>query len=244
MKSKKNSINIKFISIFIAAALITCLFTGCSNSKSKLYSSYVNSLIAANYIGAEDEYKKMTGADSTDIDAMYLENVTRLANNLADFYDLNISSDKELAPKMVDIAKKIYSRTKYETSPARTDNNIYYVDITIYPIDILNQVNSEVSSYIDNFNSHVANGDYNNYKKEDYEHEYASGIMDILDKGADNITYRTPEKVTVRIIETKSSYYIGNEDFEAIDSAIIPSSAVADASATDASATDSSATVH
>lgn len=222
------------VSLLLFLTLLMSLLSGCTNAKTSRYQAYVESLISANYLGNTSEYQKMTGADSDSIEAMYLENVTRLANNLTEFYDLDISSDTELAPRMVDVAKKIYSRARYTVAPARHDNNIYTVDLTIYPIDILNQIHPDVTAYVDQFNQRVAEGEFNNTVKEDYEHTFASGIIDLLDSAADSMTYRTPVTVTVRIIETEDSYYIGNEDFRAIDAAIIATNANAAATATDA----------
>ena len=101
------------------------------------------------------------------------------------------------------------------------DNNIYYVDVNIYPIDILNQSDEEVRAYINKFNSAVDAGDYNNYTKEEYEYEFASGIIGILADAAQDISYAEPQTVTVRIITNDDTYYIGNEDFKSIDMAIL-----------------------
>lgn len=225
------------LALFLVFLMMAANLSGCGAGKENRYKNYVNSLISANYLGEENDYKKTTGADEADIEAMYLENVTRLANNLETFYGLEIASDAELAPRMVDIAKKIYKRAKYEVAPARRDNMIYYVDVTIHPINILNQANPQISAYVEDFNKKVANGDYDNYEKSAYEHEFASGLMDILEETADSIEYKPEQVVTLRIIETDDSYYIGNEDLQAIDAAIIATEVSAESStATDAEA--------
>lgn len=81
----------------------------------------------------------------------------------------------------------------------------------------MNQANPQISAYVEDFNKKVANGDYDNYEKSAYEHEFASGLMDILEETADSIEYKPEQVVTLRIIETDDSYYIGNEDLQAID---------------------------
>lgn len=211
----------KIIPVLVMTVFLTLSLTGCAGQKASRYQGYVESLISANYIGSSEDYVNATGVDEAEAEAMYLQNISRLADNLNAYYGLDISGDTELAPKMVDTAKKIYSRIRFSVSPARRENNVWYVDVQIYPIDILNQTENDVQTYISGFNDRVAAGDYDNYEKSDYEHEFASGIIDILDKATDQMTYRTPEKVTVRIIETEDSYYIGNEDFRAIDEAVI-----------------------
>lgn len=209
--------------------------------KASNYQAYVRSIISSNYLGVTDEYIKMTGANEEDAEAIYLQNVTRLANNLSSYYGLEISGDPELAPAMVDLAKQIYGKAKFDVGKAYKDNNINYVDVTIYPIDILNQTNPEIIEYVKNFNTAVENGDYNDYTKEEYEYEFASGIIGILAGAVSDIDYAEPETVKVRIILSDDSYYIGSDDVKNIDRAIISTDVTQtfdDATAADATPTD------
>ena len=209
----------KYICIIMMLAMVLGL-TSCGSSSSH-YSAYVKSLINANYLGITSDYVKLTGSDSADAEALYLQNVTRLADNLSEFYGLDISGDPELAPAMVDLSKQIYSKVKFSVSDAYMDNNINYVDVTIYPINILNQTNADVYAYVEKFNTAVANGEYNNYTKEEYEYEFASGIIGILAGAIDEIEYQDPKTVTMRIITSEDTYYVGNEDFRNLDMAVL-----------------------
>ena len=222
-------------------AFILCLsfllsLTACGGAKGD-YQGYVNSLITANYIGVSDGYVKITGANEEDVEALYLQNVARLASNLSDYYRLDIWNDTELSRAMTTLSRRIYSCVKFDVGKPYKDNNIDYVDVTIYPIDIINQTNEEVVAYINGFNEAVDRGDYDNYSKEEYEYEYASGIMGILADAVNNITYAEPEVVKVRIIVSDDTFYIGNDDFRNIDRCIILSELVDIASSTDASST-------
>ena len=76
-------------------------------------------------------------------------------------------------------------------------------------------------AYIEEFNANVAAGKYNDYTKEQYEYEFASGIIGILAGAANEINYKEAETVKVRIITSEDTYYIGNEDLKNIDRAII-----------------------
>ena len=206
-------------------ALILCLtflisLTGCGR-KTSHYSAYVKSLITANYLGQTGEYVKLTGANEDDAEALYLQNVTRLADNLSAYYGLDISGDEELAPAIVDLAKRIYSKARFTVGKTYKDNNINYVDVSIQPINILNQTNQDVYDYIDEFNKAVESGYYNDYSKEQYEYEFAAGIIGILADAVNEIEYKDAETVKVRIITSEDTYYIGNEDLRNIDKAII-----------------------
>ena len=204
----------KIHSLLVCIALLLSL-TGCGTNPSN-YQAYVKSLITSNYLGVTDEYVRLTGANEEDAESTYLQNVTRLADNLSMYYNLDISADPELAPAMVDLAKQIYGKAKFDVGTPYKDNNINYVDVTIYPIDIINQTNSDVAAYVAGFNQALENGDYNDYTKEEYEYEFASGIIGILAGAVESIDYSTPETVKVRIITTEDSYYIGSEDFRNI----------------------------
>lgn len=227
----------KSLGILLVFILLLSL-SACGITKSAHYQTYVKSILTANYLGVFGDYVSVTGANEEDAEALYLQNVTRLANNLSQYYGLDIASDPKLAPAMVDLSKQIYGKAKFEVGKAYKDNNIDYVDVTIYPIDIINQTNDEVIAYIDKFNESVENGEYDAYTAQEYEYEYATGIIGILAYAAQDIQYAEPQTVTVRIILSDESYYIGNEDFQKLDLAILNTDVTAAASASEASPTD------
>ena len=100
--------------LLLALAFVMAFsLTSCGTKKSR-YQAYVRGLITANYLGIPSEYVKMTGASEEDAESLYLQNVTRLADNLSSYFGLDISGDAELAPAMVDLARQIYSKAKFE----------------------------------------------------------------------------------------------------------------------------------
>ncbi len=210
----------KICGFLLLLCMMVGLLTGCGNKESQ-FQSYIQSLITANYLGTSDEYIKTTGVNQADAEALYLQNATRLANNLNAYYGLDITNDTEMGPRLIEVSKLIYSKIRYEVSPTKMVNGIYYVDITIHPINILNDTHDKVVAYVHEFNEKVATGAYNSYSKEDYRRAFASGILDILEEGAKNLTYQDPQTVTVRIIEGKTSFYISDDDLRAIDELVI-----------------------
>ena len=212
----------RFYTLAALLLVMALALTGCGmNNKESKYKNYVESLITANYVGVSKDYIRATGAEDEEAEALYLQNASRLANNLSAYYDLDISSDHELAPQMVDLAKTIYSKCKFQVGDAYVENNIYYVDVTIHPIDILNQTNDTVRQYVDDFNTRVANGEYNDYERERYENEFARGIMDILRNASENMSYKEPVTIKLRILTNDNSFYISDDDFRQIDAAIL-----------------------
>lgn len=214
----------KAVTLVLTFAMLITL-AACTDKRPEMYKTYIESLITANYLGISDEYLEMTGANAADAEALYLENATRLAENFVSYYQLEIANDSQMGPQLVEISKNLYKKARFNVAPAYKQDDDYYVDIQIYPINIINQSRDQVTSYINEFNDRVKNGYYNNYERQDYEHEFASGIIQILQSDVEAVEYAEPVTVTVKIIVNEDdSYYISDEDFIAIDNAIVASS--------------------
>lgn len=215
---------IKKITCLLLCFILAFSLVGCRDKKAeKRYRDYVKSLIAINYLGATDDYVKATGANQEDADALYQANVELLADNILAYYGITLSNASTMRQGYVDLAKNIYSKVNYKVSNAYKDGTAYLVDVTIYPIDIFAQTSEEVNAYITQFNEAVANGDYNDYTMEQYETEFSTGLLEILNTACLNMTYAAEKVVTVEIIIDDNVYYISDKDFLAIDEAIINS---------------------
>lgn len=224
----------KLLPLLLSFIMVFSL-TGCSNKLESRYQDYVNSLIAINYLGAKEDYIKATGANQADADALYEKNMEHLADNILAYYDVTISDASGAKQGYIDLAKNIYSKVNYKVDKAKEKDGIYTVDVTIYPINIFVQTKDQVIAYVDHFNQGVSDGLYNNYTLEEYETEFSEGLLAILNEGCLNMTYGDPVVITVTIIEEDDVYYISDEDFLAIDAAMLATSTPVDAStATDA----------
>ncbi len=216
----------RILSLVLGLVMILSL-AGCDKGRSTHYRDYVESLISANYLGIYNEYIKLTGTSEEDADALYLQNVSRLADNLSSYYGLEITND-DVATSLISLSKEIYAKTRFEVSPAYENNNVYYVDVTVYPMDIIRQTNDRVVEYVEEFNQRVEKGDYDNFERSEYETTFASGLILILTQETSSMTYLDPVTIKVRIITSKDSFYISNDDFRAIDAAILATQAPED----------------
>lgn len=209
-------------SILLMISFISIIsLTGCSGSLEKRYQNYVKSLIAINYLGAADDYIEATGANREDADTLYQSNVELLADNIIDYYSITLSDAPDMRQGYIDLARNIYSKVNYKVSRAYQSGSVYLVDVTIYPINLFAQTSDEVTNYVEGFNSGVANGDYNDYTLEQYETEFSTGMLEILNNGCLDMTYADPVTVTVEIIVDGDIYYISDRDFLRIDAAMI-----------------------
>lgn len=223
MKIKYN-LNIKKSIVLCLLFSLIFTMTGCGRNYEKIYQSYAKSLIAINYLGATKDFIDATGANQADADALYDSNIKLLANNIQAYYKATTVDAPKLQKEYENLARNIYSKVNYKVSKAYKGSNSYYVDVTIYPIDLFNQTAGEVSNYVEAFNLSVSNGDYNDKTFSEYETDFSTGLIEILNNGCMEMTYADPVKVTIEIIEDGDTFYISDNDFLAIDRAMINSS--------------------
>jgi hypothetical protein len=110
----------------------------------------------------------------------------------------------------------------------------YQVTVTIYPIDILVITYDDVVAYIEDMNAKVEAGEFNDYELDDYELNYAQGIIQILTDALPSIGNGEGTSVTVTILDNGEYYYISDADFLALDKAILATISVNDDGTMDA----------
>lgn len=209
------------ILIFILTVMLS--LTGCSlfgNGK-KQYASYVKSLLDVNYKADFTEYMKITGSTQEEAQKVYDDGITYLAEALMTAYGINDVEGSDIKSQFADLAKEIYSHASYEITETTKTDGVFQVTVTIYPIDILAITYDDVVAYIEDINNRVTAGEYNDYELDEYETEYAQGILDILTAALPDIGNKEGVAVTVTILDNGEYYYISDADFLALDKAIL-----------------------
>lgn len=217
----------KFAASLLALLIIVSL-TGCSlfgNSK-KTYANYVQSLLDVNYKAEFTDYMNITGATQEEAQAVYDDGLNYLAEAFMVAYGVNDVEGSDIKSQFVELAKNIYSHASYEITEVTKTDGVYQVTVTIYPIDILLITYDDVVAYIEDMNQRVTAGEYNDYELDDYETEYAQGIIDILNEAIPNIGNGEGVTVTVTILDNEEYYYISDADFLALDRAILATTTV------------------
>lgn len=209
--------------ITVGLLIFVCLLslTGCGQKKKTAYQNYVKNLLDVNYKGDYANYVKENKGNETDALAMYQECLSNLSNQLITHYNLNTNQSVDVNETFSDVAASIYQAAKYDVSESYKENGDYYVDVTIYPLDILNQSYDEILSYIEAFNKDVADGVYNDVTKEVYNEKFASGIASILSANAENPEYKDAVVVKALITDDGEYYSISADSLKEIDKAII-----------------------
>lgn len=207
----------KFIYILLVCTLVFSL-TGCSSSKT--YEQYVRGLLDLNYKGEFDDYIKTTNSRESDAKAIYEASMDSLADSYIEYYGIKIVDSGETKAKFINLVKKIYGKSNYQVECIGKISDVYYVDVTVAPMDILDITSEDIINYIEEFNNRIANGDFDEYEIIQYEQEYADGIISILENAIPNISYK--EATTLSIPISEGDYYsINDYDFIAISKLII-----------------------
>jgi hypothetical protein len=229
----------KFSKKYIIAICLlgTCLLTlgGCSQKKATAYQQYVQNVLDVNYKGIFTSYVNDNNGNETDAVNMYEDCAANLSEQLINHYNLNTNKSIDVNTTFTDVAKDIYAAAKYEVSESYKENGDYYVDVTVYPIDILEQSYDDIMSYIETFNTDIANGVYNDYTEEEYGNTFALGISSILTEQSKDMSYKEPVVIKALIEDDGEYYSIAKDSLADIDEAMI---AVESSATTDDTASD------
>lgn len=211
----------KLVILGLAATLVMTSLTGCLHRKKTAYQTYMQNVLDVNYKGSFDGYVKDNDGSEEDASAIYSDSIDYLAGQLINHYSLNNAETDEVDAIFDETAKVIYSKAKYEVSRAYKSGSDYYVDVTVYPMDILNQAFDDVFAYIDDYNKKISAGDFNNTTKEDYEKEFAQGVSDILQNKAADMDYRSPVVVSVKITDDGDYYCADPAGLSQVDASML-----------------------
>lgn len=215
----------KKLSVLLIVSTMIITLTGCAlfDSRSKVYSRYAISLLDINYKNISKDYMTLTGVSQSDAEAVYVANMDYQAHNLMNYYGVKEVDDGTILSEFYYLAQSIFANAKYEVTEVVHDDekDSYVLKLTVYPLDTLETTYDQVVAYIEGFNAKVDEGDYNNTTEEDYEAEFAGGIIEILKSTVDNPGYMDPVTLEIPIQPSDDYYYISDEDFLKIDKAML-----------------------
>lgn len=216
---------------------------GCSlfDSRAKVYSRYAISLLDINYKNVSKDYMTLTGVSQKDAEAVYVDNMDYQAHNLMNYYGVKEVDDGTILSEFYYLAQSIFANAKYEVTDVKKDkeNDAYTLELTVYPLDTLEASYDEVVQYIEDFNTKVDDGNYNNTTEVEYETEFAEGIINILKAHTSEPGYMDPVVLEIPIQPSDDYYYITDDDFLKIDQNILYIRENPTASSTDTEAADS-----
>lgn len=212
----------KIITLCMTCILVCSLY-GCSlfDSRAKVYSRYATSLLDINYKNVSKDYITLTGVSQKDAEAVYVDNMDYQAHNLMNYYGVKEVDDGTILSEFYYLAQSIFANAKYEVTDVKKDDDSYTLELTVYPLNTLEVCYDSIVEYIEDFNTKVDDGNYNNTTEVEYETEFAEGIIDILKNSTQEPGYMDPVVLEIPIQPSDDYYYISDDDFLKIDKNIL-----------------------
>lgn len=133
------------------------------------------------------------------------------------------SCQAQIETQIVELYHEIYRHSKYEVGESGKSGSAYPVEVTIYPIDILQKVfDSYLDGYAADFNERIASGAYDGISEVEFETLWAQGVIDLVNEHLGELDHLAPETMTVRVEkDTDGLYFVNTEDFQRADELIL-----------------------
>lgn len=215
---KKIIAKINVVAILIAFSF---LFVGCGLFFNP--SKYVDAYVDAIYKGNFEDYSKMTSSTTDQIQKKYdacCESQVDVFAKLFGFTDEsgNISVDDAIREQIKNLYKELYGKIEYTVEDsAEKIHDGYIVHVSVSPILIFEDRMNQVNEFVDQYNSDVVSGKYNDqnvYSQEFLNTLYQQKILEVFNSRVDDIRYGESENIDIRIMKNndKNSYYINADD--------------------------------
>ncbi len=213
--------NIAKIAILLALCLV---MTACSGGGIDA-GAYMNLELQSTYLNNHtQEFIDMLSDDVTveDLEEMYYGGVEAEVDFFLGYY-LEIYTEM-LSQETIDRANtlfdQIYTNTKYEIGEVRESGSNYEVDITIYPIDIIEKVIT-VEFVTEALEAVYSQEGADEMAMEELEEQYTDIILTALEENLAAIGHLEPVTITALIIGGDSYYELNDTSWQEIDTYII-----------------------
>lgn len=174
------------------------------------------------YLGQYDEtYLKSVNLTEEQATAYYEEGMETEMEYFAYYFDIDSSLiSAETKQSIIDMYKQIYAYSKYEVGDTTKNGDTYLVQLTIYPIDIIDKFDAE--AFQTNWQQRVASGEFDSMSNAQFEEAWTQSIVAKISERLNKVGYLDAQTISVQITKDADGYYgITDNDFERIDEMII-----------------------
>lgn len=216
---------------FIAIALVLALsLSGCgilsllgmdpSESVKVLVQGNLDEIYLGKY---NSDFLELTDMTEAEAEQNYLDGLAVEAQVFAQLCDIDYLTD-ELEAEVVDLYKEIYSHSKYELGEVqKIDEDTYGVQLTIYPIDIMQQLIDASGDAVAEFNAQyteeelaLINSDADAYAA--YDEAWARMTIELCRSLIPSLGYNEPVSMLVQVVrDADGLWVIDSNDFNEID---------------------------
>ena len=147
----------------------------------------------------------------------YLDGLATESTYFAQKYDINFDlAGEESYDKVIDLLDKIYANSRYEVGEMTTNGDIDVVTVTIYPINIYGDFESDSEAILEAWRNDYASGKF--ASDEEAEAAWVDAIVTGLSKYVDNPSYLDPQTIQVQVTRDDDGYRsISQNDWSRID---------------------------
>lgn len=214
-----------FVGVFLFSLLSACGFGGVSAEDA---TTYVQGELDAAYLGKYNEdYLDLMDLTEDDAANSHMANVSAEAEYYLQYlgvYDIE-SLPEDVVSYAEETIEKIYAKSNYTVNSAtQTEAGDYNVDITIYPIDIMQQLTAQISDIWLTVTDGYTQEDLDAMSDAEYnalDAEYARQATALLESLIPNIGYETPQSVVLKLQLVDNVYTAVETDFANIDMMMI-----------------------
>lgn len=192
------------------------------NPNLKTYQEYVNSLLNINYLGDYELYEQISGSNNGQ--EVHEECIADYTEALISCFaiDESVLTD-DLKNRLNDISEEICAKASYTVDEADFKNEVYTVQVNIKPLNYFETAKAAFDTYINEFNERAAQGEFLDASEEEYETEYAGGVVELLKDALEESTYSEETSYTVTILVNENGEsYVSDEDLTEIDGLLFP----------------------
>lgn len=208
-----------FIVILMILLLCMTLLSGCASFDR---SAYVQAALDSLYKGEHTMFSEITKTDTSILEQNYEDAIDAEMESFLTYmgiadYTSYISEETRNDIRL--LIRDVYSHASYSVG-SEDENGT--VTVRILPIDLYSSTNSALTAYMDDFFEKNDAHEFSELTDEEFYTQYITGIIDILRKSLDDITYTSEVSIPVVIeMADRNVYSISQQSLDDIDSHII-----------------------
>jgi len=214
---------------WLALPLIVCVMAVCLTGCSVTFdaSAFVEGNLDSLYLGNVSAEFLDIVSDTEDALAQIHETTLMVeAEYFFNFFDIvEDFIPPDMKGEVVDMYRLIFSNAKYEVGEATQTGDDYLVNVTVYPIDIIQKVLEDFDDFMSAWYDRQEYGGFEDLSVDEFETLWAREVINLVRGKLSSIGHLEPETISVRIVSQSSNgsnfYTISEDDMRRIDSLII-----------------------
>lgn len=166
------------------------------------------------------EYLDSVGLTPEQAEEQYEQGIEVETEYFANYFNILLDSCSDgIEEQIEDLYHQIYAHSKFEVGAATWDGSAYCVELTVYPIDIIQTVvNEDAETFTANWQTRGEAGEFDSMSDEEYETTWAQEVINLVSARLGGIGNLEPQTITVHVEPNASGVYsINDDDFNAID---------------------------